>query len=339
MTATRIGVMIPCRNEAAVIERRIANLAAEDWPAGAHRVTIVDDGSTDGTADRARRALEASPFPSRVAVECVANDGRPGKSGAMRAALERWGADVDLVVLTDADVVQQRGSLAAFVDAFARDERLGLACAAQCFVDDLPADGAAPRFAPPGPAAAPWDRWTAVARRAESRRGALWSAHGQLMAWRASLGLTPDADVAADDLDLSLALRRDHPGAAARMIADAVFFEVKPPSVARDDQALRRARAWFQAIDRAPRPGGVQAALYRFVPRRAPELAACSVALAVVLAAWIAGTVGALVALLAVALLAATPTGRHVGYLLRVIVRARRVEGDRPLDARWETPR
>lgn len=339
MTATRVGVLVPCRNEAAVIERRIANLAAEDWPAGAHRVTVVDDGSTDGTADRARRAIEAAPFPAGVAVECVANEGRPGKAGAMRAALERWGTDVDLVVLTDADVVQRRGSLAALVDAFARDERLGLACAAQCFVHELPADGSAPSAAPPGPAAAPWDRWTAVARRAESRRGALWSAHGQLMAWRASLGLSPAADVAADDLDLSLALRRAHPGAAARLIDGALFFEVKPARGARDDQALRRARAWFQAIDRAPRVGGAQAALYRFVPRRAPELAAGGVAL-VVLTGWlVAGVAGGLVAALAPAVLAATPTGRHVAFLLRTIARARRVERERPLDARWETPR
>ena len=42
-----------------------------------------------------------------------------------------------------------------------------------------------------GRAAAGWDRWTARARRLESRFGALFSVHGQLLAWRAELGLLP----------------------------------------------------------------------------------------------------------------------------------------------------
>ncbi|MCB9913571.1 MAG: glycosyltransferase [Planctomycetes bacterium] len=199
--ALRLGVLVPCRDEAAVVARKLADLAAQRWPACArpHRVVVVDDHSRDDTGARARGC---APALAAAGVELLvsASARRPGKNGALEHGLALL-ADVDLVVLTDADVLLGADALARLAEAFAADPRLGLACGEQVFVDDLDDLDAA------RPAAQGWDRWTARVRRLESRCGALFSVHGQLLAWRAELGLAPRAGVAADDVDLMLQAR------------------------------------------------------------------------------------------------------------------------------------
>src|SRR5262245_11771746 len=103
---TTLGVIVPCRDEAAVVARKLANLARCEWPASQwpHRIVVVDDGSRDATAKLAREAAAAFD-PARVRVDVVANAGRPGKIGAIAQGLTALVRDADLVVLTDADVV------------------------------------------------------------------------------------------------------------------------------------------------------------------------------------------------------------------------------------------
>src|SRR5437660_10387215 len=48
-----VAVLVPARNEAAVLPSMLPALLAQDYP-GEWRVVVVDDRSTDGTADVAR---------------------------------------------------------------------------------------------------------------------------------------------------------------------------------------------------------------------------------------------------------------------------------------------
>ena len=50
----RASVVVPVRNGAEVIGRCLAALAAQDFPEGEMEVLVVDDGSTDGTAEAVR---------------------------------------------------------------------------------------------------------------------------------------------------------------------------------------------------------------------------------------------------------------------------------------------
>jgi hypothetical protein len=344
-----LGVLVPCRDEAAVIGRKLANLAAADWPAAprAHRVVVVDDGSRDGTGEiaRARVPLFAG---SRATLEVLENVGRPGKSGALEVGLASLRGQVDLLVLSDADVILEPAALAALSQAFASEAELGMACGTQRFVRSLADDGTT-RAAQGGEladAAGLYDRWTALVRRLESRRGRLFSVHGQLLAWRASLGLAPTPGLAADDLDLMLQARLAP--SAIRLVPAARFLEVKTPAGAqRRAQELRRARAYLQFL-RHPRMaelarrGGpaerLQVALYRRLPPAAPWLfllaallAAAAIASLHPAGAWL------VLALIACALLFAP--ARRLARLLRVIARARRAEARLSLTDRWETPR
>ncbi|MEM7310067.1 MAG: glycosyltransferase [Planctomycetota bacterium] len=342
----RLGVLVPCRDEERVLPRKLANLAQAEWPASdpdrPHRVAVVDDGSRDATLDAARAAAER--FGAGVEACAVRNDGTPGKAGAIGAGLAALG-DVDLVVLTDADVVVRPDALTALAAAFSAEPELAMACGAQEFVRDLAEDGTcrAEGGGEPVPAGGLYDRWTAGVRALESRLGRVFSVHGQLLAWRAELGLRPTPGVAADDIELMLQARRA--GGRVRLVPRARFLEVKTPAgAARDGQAMRRARAYFQVLRRsgAPRAGLLDRAqwwCYRTLPGLAPWLL-LAVALALPLALGLLGGTPWLVAgAAAVAAVLLAPVGRRLVWLLDVIVRAWWRERREPLSDRWEMER
>jgi glycosyltransferase involved in cell wall biosynthesis len=348
--ALRLGILVPCRDEAAVIERKLANLAQARWPeGGTHRIAAVDDHSVDGTLERAGKTAEQL-FGSRtdVLVSVVRNGVRAGKPGAVQTGLALLEPQVDLIVLTDADVVLEPGSLEALSRAFSGDPRLAMACGAQRFVRDLAEDGT-PRSASLGPiqdASEPFDRWTARVRRLESWSGRLFSVHGQLLAWRADLRLRPRPGIAADDLDLMLQVRsRASEPRRVALAPGAIFCEVKiPVGPARRAQALRRARAYVQVV-RTSAPLSTDAFsraqwfFYRRVTLAAPVLTAV-LPLAATVAAWTFLGLGAALALLMLfALIFTSAPGWRWAKLVLLIRAAKRLEAESALSERWEPER
>jgi len=348
-SARVLGVLIPCRDEAAVIRRRLASLARSRWPEARapHRLLVIDDGSCDGTAGIARAAAEEFfEAGGGVRVEVLASGARPGKAGALSAGLARLEGEVDLIVLTDADVVNEPEALEELTIALESDTRLGMVSGAQVLVHDLAEDGRclAADLGASRPEGDFYDRWTAAVRRLESRKGRLFSVHGQLLAWRAGLGLAPAPGVAADDLDLMLQVRSLGLGVA--LVGSARFLEEKTPRGPRARaQDLRRARAYIQALGREGVGFGgglidrLQWWAYRHVPLATPWLA-----LALTLAAAVWGHVsmgpGALVAAGAVGALALlVPAPRRALSMLLTIARATLMEAHSPLPDHWEMKR
>lgn len=344
-----LGVLIACRNEARVIERRLRNLARSRWPDSPrpHQLVVIDDGSEDTSATLARDACAAWFGEAGVAARVARNRCSPGKAGALAQGLEELADRCDVVVLTDADVLTGPEAMVAIAGAFGSEERLGMASGAQVFVRELPGDGSVEAIEgeQQRPAAGLYDRITARVRALESRRGRLFSVHGQLLAWRASLALRPRG-LAADDLDLMLQVRAR--GARTRLIEGARFYEEKPrTSEERKGQALRRAQAYVQCMRAQPTlPSGestglehLQLQLYRRLPSAMPWLLLLA-AVAVPLSAWSWGGLPAgSVALALVGAIALSPPGRRLIDLMRIIVRAGRREKTRPLSDRWETAR
>ena len=129
----RLGVLVPCRNEAAVLPAKLANLGMAEWPEHprAHRLVVIDNGSSDGTAEVAA-ALLAEHFGARPAVETqVVSAPGGGKPAALRAGLEAI-ADCDLVVVTDADVRLEATALTELARAFAAFPDLASPAARRC---------------------------------------------------------------------------------------------------------------------------------------------------------------------------------------------------------------
>jgi cellulose synthase/poly-beta-1,6-N-acetylglucosamine synthase-like glycosyltransferase/peptidoglycan/xylan/chitin deacetylase (PgdA/CDA1 family)/spore germination protein YaaH len=192
VTGPLISVLIPCFNEAKVIESSVRRILASHWPR--MEVLVLDDGSSDGTAEVVRKAFAGDPRVTLLAFE------NGGKARALNRGLEQIKGDV--VVALDADTLFPPDTLAKLVRWFG-DPRVG-AVAGNALV---------------GNRRNLITRWQALEyvtaqnleRRALAALGAVTVVPGAVGAWRrsalASLGGYP-ADTLAEDQDLTLGIQR-----------------------------------------------------------------------------------------------------------------------------------
>lgn len=124
-----VVAVIPARNEADHVGCTVRSLLRQDYP-GSLRVVVVDDQSSDGTAEVARQAAAALGLDDRLTVAA----GRPlpagwsGKVWAQDQGLEiaeSIAPDATFVLLTDADIEHAPNQLTQLV-ARAEAERLDL---------------------------------------------------------------------------------------------------------------------------------------------------------------------------------------------------------------------
>jgi peptidoglycan/xylan/chitin deacetylase (PgdA/CDA1 family)/GT2 family glycosyltransferase len=106
-----VSVVVPAFNEGATIASTVRSLVAGEHPV---EVIVVDDGSTDGTAE----VVEALGLPA-VRVVRKPNGGKPSALNAGIAAARH-----DLVVLMDGDTVFEPATIGHLVAPFA-DPRVG----------------------------------------------------------------------------------------------------------------------------------------------------------------------------------------------------------------------
>lgn len=104
-----VVAVVPARDEAAQLPRTLPTLLAQDY-AGAFRVVVVDDDSSDGTGCVARS----------LGADVVRSAGPPpgwaGKVAAMATGVDAAGTP-DFLLLTDADIAWPPGALAELVSA------------------------------------------------------------------------------------------------------------------------------------------------------------------------------------------------------------------------------
>jgi hopene-associated glycosyltransferase HpnB len=114
-----VTVVVPARDEAAVLPATLPSLLAQDYP-GELRVILVDDNSSDGTAQVAEKLAAASGQPTADLIRLVPAGQRPdgwaGKVWAMECGLAAAGQP-EYVLFTDADISYAPGTLTALVRA------------------------------------------------------------------------------------------------------------------------------------------------------------------------------------------------------------------------------
>ncbi|WP_323119052.1 glycosyltransferase [Burkholderia alba] len=103
-----VVAVVPARNEADVIAEAVTSLLEQGYP-GAFHLIVVDDHSTDGTADAARAAALALGRAERLTVLAAQPlpAGWSGKVWAQSqgiAAVRTHGLPADYLLLTDADI-------------------------------------------------------------------------------------------------------------------------------------------------------------------------------------------------------------------------------------------
>src|SRR5690242_8788112 len=91
-----VSVVIPTRDRAETLERTLDVLAAQKAPPGGFELVVVDNGSTDATADVLRRAQERLPVPL-----AALHEPRPGPAAARNAGVRRAAGNVILFLGDD----------------------------------------------------------------------------------------------------------------------------------------------------------------------------------------------------------------------------------------------
>ncbi|MYR17701.1 glycosyltransferase [Streptomyces sp. SID6137] len=113
-----VCVVVPARDEAAVLPASLPSLLAQDYP-GRAEVFLVDDGSTDGTGELARALAERhGGLPLTVGSPGEPPAGWTGKLWAVRHGIALARArEPEYLLLTDADIAHAPDSLRELVAA------------------------------------------------------------------------------------------------------------------------------------------------------------------------------------------------------------------------------
>ncbi|GGX58531.1 glycosyltransferase [Streptomyces fructofermentans] len=113
-----VCVVVPARDEAAVLAESLPSLLAQDYP-GRAEVFLVDDGSSDGTGDLARElARRHGGLPLTVDSPGEPPAGWTGKLWAVRHGIGLARARApEFLLLTDADIAHAPDSLRELVAA------------------------------------------------------------------------------------------------------------------------------------------------------------------------------------------------------------------------------
>jgi glycosyltransferase involved in cell wall biosynthesis len=106
-----LSIVVPAFNEAATIEKVLRRVAAQEL-GGPYEVIVVDDGSTDGTAEIAESA----------GIDCVRVVRQPanrGKGAAVRAGIAQTSGGI--VIIQDADLEYDPVDIPRLLDPLRRD--------------------------------------------------------------------------------------------------------------------------------------------------------------------------------------------------------------------------
>lgn len=182
-----VSVVVPAHDEADVIEAKLENTLALDYPPGRLDVVVVDDGSGDATAALAAR------FEAR-GVRLLRQPERRGKAAAVNAGVAA--ARGDLVLLTDASAMLAAGALRSAVSWFA-DPGVAVVSGAIRLLD---ADSPVVR-----PAGLYW-RYQEALRRWESATGSTVGVNGNLFVFRRAAFRPLDPTTVNDEFTIAVGL-------------------------------------------------------------------------------------------------------------------------------------
>ncbi|HEX4188311.1 MAG TPA: glycosyltransferase [Solirubrobacteraceae bacterium] len=212
-----LSLIVAAHDEERVIEAKVKNALALDYPRERLEVIVACDGCSDRTAELARAA------GADVVIELP----RGGKIRAQDAAVEH--ARGEIVAFSDANAIWDAGAAAALVSAFA-DPRVGYACGQVSFVRDGAVRGGANQEG------VYW-RYELALRARESRLSSITAGNGAIYATRR------DAYIVVDPImghDLSLPFKMVKRGLRAVYVPSARATERMVPSLAGEFARKRR---------------------------------------------------------------------------------------------------
>lgn len=238
-----VTVLVPTWNEAAVIERRLDNLAAQrieghTLDEAGVSLMLIDSASDDGTLEAAEAWLSSNPdaFASHVLLPM---EERKGKTAAVQRAIAeiRRGSQDAIIVMVDADATCAPHAVQALIRAM-REEDLG-------------AVGGRPERREMTAIEAGHRGLFSWLREAESSLGATPFLEGSLMAFRANLVDPESFDVTSNADDAQIATAIAEQGYRTAQHPEAIFHDTTPRALGtRWDQRIRRGRGLIRLLRR-----------------------------------------------------------------------------------------
>ncbi len=229
-----ISIVMIVRNEAVVLDRKLRNLLAVNYPPELCEIIVFSDGSTDATNDMLR---EASIDP-RVRV-ILATEAR-GKAVGLNQAIAI--AHGELVVFTDARQVIETDALHLLAENFA-DPKVG--CASGELMLGDPSSGETMR------GMGLYWRIEKSIREMESASGSVVGATGALYAVRRSLLVPVPAGTILDDVYIPMQVVRQ--GARVIFVPSARAWDVAPQNTGHEfSRKVRTLSGNYQLMQLAP---------------------------------------------------------------------------------------
>jgi cellulose synthase/poly-beta-1,6-N-acetylglucosamine synthase-like glycosyltransferase len=212
-----LSLVIAAHDEESVIEAKVLNALALDYPRERLQVIVACDGCTDATAARARAA----------GADLVLELPRGGKIRAQDAAVER--ARGALVAFSDANALWEPDAARTLAAAFA-DPRVGYACGQVRFVQASSGRGG------DNQEGVYW-RYEMAVRELESRLSSITAGNGAIYATRRESYIVVDPVMGHD---LSLPFNIVKRGRRAVYVPDALASEKMVPTIGGEFARKRR---------------------------------------------------------------------------------------------------
>lgn len=223
-----VTLVVPAYNEAAILEAKIANCAALDYPADKLKLLFITDGSTDDSG----RVLARHPR-----IEHLHAPFRGGKSMAENRAMEF--VTTPYVIFTDCNTNLNPAAVRELVKHY-QDPQVGAVSGEKKIERTASTSGAGEGI---------YWKYESFLKRCDSSIYSLMGAAGELVSFRSHLFLPLEPDTILDDFVQSL--RIVHQG--YRVVYEPQAYATEPPSVSLPDELERKIRicaGGWQAMSR-----------------------------------------------------------------------------------------
>ena len=218
-TLPKMTIIVCARDEAGVIEGKMADLSKQDYPRDLLEVLVVDTGSIDSTLTLVEEWKQKDNDLGPI-IRCLSTGGMTGKSTGVNLGLSEASDDSEVIMLSDADSRLAEGALERVGRWFLNPD-IGAVCGRQ---NPLGADGDLQTKSDA------YRTFYNRSREAESRCDSTPIFEGSLAAYRRSSisgGVIDGAN--ADDSQLALEVRKQ--GLRAIHDSELRFFEATPISL------------------------------------------------------------------------------------------------------------
>jgi cellulose synthase/poly-beta-1,6-N-acetylglucosamine synthase-like glycosyltransferase len=118
-----VSIMVPAHNEGIVIVKTVLALLAFDYPHDRYEIIVINDNSSDNSADLLRTLQQVNPDRNLTVINTDKVTGGKGKSNALNIGLKR--AKGSIISIYDADNTPEHGALRYLVGELMSNDQYG----------------------------------------------------------------------------------------------------------------------------------------------------------------------------------------------------------------------